>query len=216
MQGGQAIPDSSYAGELSQVVTTARGMRVVTIDIETEWWSTRLFLLAYLLQDLTEVTRILVKEGPRFVGLLAVETIVKTLLPYHRELVKFDRKMRRRSAAESAIVEEAEAIVNVFEGEFAATGEFEVKLQVNEANLCHWFGEAMNTSPIRIADLSAATALDLIRLLDYPSGFVPVLSGDDAGTSTASARVNVIDTRALSGQLARSYVDELLDTLMRR
>jgi hypothetical protein len=70
----------------------------------------------------------------------------------------------------------------------------------------------MITVPIRIADLSAASALDLVRLLDYPSDFVPVLSGTDTA-SADGPEVNVIDTRALGGELARSYVSELLDTL---
>jgi hypothetical protein len=168
VQGGQSIPDSSYAGELTQVATTARGMRVVTIDISTEWWSTRLFLLAYLLQSLTDATRILILKKSDFVGLLSVETIIKTLSTYHVELQRFDRKMKRRSSVESDIVDEAQAIVRVFEAEFTPVDEFSVKLDVNEANLLRWFGEAMITSPIRIDDLSAASALDLVRLLDYP------------------------------------------------
>jgi hypothetical protein len=216
VQGGQTIPDSSYAGELTQVATSARGMRVVTIDIATEWWSTRFFLLARLLQKMTEARRVLIKEGPRFVGLLSVETINKTLLAYHPELVRFDRKMKRRSSTESDVIREAEAIVALFQSEFTTKPESDIKLDVNEANLRRWFGDAMITAPIRIVDLSAATALDLIRLLDYPSDFVPVLSGDDSRSPGTLAEVNVIDTRALSGELALTYVEELLDTLVRR
>ena len=99
---------------------------------------------------------------------------------------------------------------------FTTKPEWDIKLDVNEANLQRWFGDAMITAPIRIADLSAATALDLVRLLDYPSDFVPVLSGDDSRSPGTLAEVNVIDTRALSGELARTYVEELLDTLVRR
>ena len=51
VQGGQSVPDSSFGGGLIvNAVTSARTMSVVTIDIGTEWWSTRLYLLAYLLQ----------------------------------------------------------------------------------------------------------------------------------------------------------------------
>lgn len=216
VQGGQAIPDSSYAGELTQVATTARGMRVVTIDISTEWWSTRLFLLAYLLQSLTDASRILIQKKSDFVGLLSVKTIINTLSTYHVELQRFDRKMKRRSSVESDVVEEAQAIVGVFESEFNANDEYSLKLDVNEANLERWFGEAMITQPIHVDDLSAVNALDLVRLLDYPSHFVPVLSGSKTKGSGASAKVNVIDTRALSDGLARSYVKELLDSLIRR
>ncbi|MEM7583513.1 MAG: DUF4062 domain-containing protein [Acidobacteriota bacterium] len=215
VQGGQSIPDSSYAGDLTQVATTAREMRVVTIDISTEWWSTRLFLLSFLLESLTQATRILIQREADFVGLLPVETAIKTLSSYHAELQRFSRKMKRRVAIESDVTNEAQAIVDIFKQEFSSTEEFSVKLDVNEANLQRWFGEAMITSPIRIDDLSAASALDLVRLLDYPSHFVPVLSGSDNRVSNAAAKVNVIDTRALSEELARAYVKELLDTLVR-
>jgi hypothetical protein len=216
VQGAQAVPDSSYSGELTRVATASRGMTVVTIDISTEWWSTRLYLLAYLLQSVTDARRILILNGVNFVGLLSVETIVKTLASYHQELERFNRKMKRRSSVESDVDKEATAIVAAFETEFAATGESLVKLDVSEANLRRWFGEAMISSPIRIDDLSAVNALDLIRLLDYPSGFVPVLSGENSRSPVVFEKVNVIDTQALSRELARSYVNELLDALIQR
>jgi hypothetical protein len=216
VQGGQAIPDSSYAGQLTQVATTSRGMKVVTIDIATDWWSTRLYLLAYLLQCLTDATRILVMKGVNFVGLLSVQTIVKTLLTYHQELQRFDLSMKQRPSVESDVVQEANAIVDIFQAEFTAIPEGSVQLTVSEANLQRWFGDSMITSPIRVDDLSAVSALDLIRLLDYPSSFVPVLSGGESRTPTTPEKVNVIDTSALSNELARSYVREMLDTLLRR
>jgi hypothetical protein len=170
-------------------------------------------LLAYLLQSLTEVQRVVIKRDRQFVGLLSVESIVRTVPSYHAELARFERSMRRRSNNESDTIREAEVIVTTFERSFTSRAESDVKLGVNDANLHRWFGEAMITVPIRIADLSAASALDLIRLLDYPSSFVPVLSGTDTA-SPDGPEVNVIDTRALRGELARSYVSELLDTLI--
>ncbi len=57
-----------------------------------------------------------------------------------------------------------------------------------------------------------ASAVDILRLLDYPNDFVPVLTrpgGDDAPTT--SRLVGLVDKTALNARLARSYLVELLD-----
>ncbi|MEL7248786.1 MAG: hypothetical protein AAFO03_10220, partial [Bacteroidota bacterium] len=155
-----------------------------------------------------------------FIGLVSIETTIKTMLPYHTELQRFDRKMRRRSAQESDVDKEADAIVAAFEQEFSKTPEPEfeksVKLDLTDANLKRWFGDAIITSAIQIEDLSSVGALDLVRLLDYPGDFVPVVSTTTENSTTTSQNVHVIDTLALSKELARSYVQDLLDSLVRR
>jgi hypothetical protein len=55
--------------------------------------------------------------------------------------------------------------------------------------------------------------VDLLRLLDYPNDFVPVLTrhspGQGGGPTTE--RVDVVDKTALNARLARSYLVELMD-----
>ena len=70
----------------------------------------------------------------------------------------------------------------------------------------------MLTQPLEIGDLRRASAVDILRLLDYPNDFVPVLTrpgGDDAHTT--SRLVGLVDKTALNARLARSYLVELLD-----
>lgn len=50
------------------------------------------------------------------------------------------------------------------------------KVDLSPALLRRWFGEAMVREPVRIADLQRASVVDLLRLLDYPSDFVPVVT----------------------------------------
>ncbi len=67
---------------------------------------------------------------------------------------------------------------------------------------------------MHIADLQRASVVDLLRLLDYPSDYVPVLTRHapaDAAAQPASERVDVVDKGALNARLARSYLVELLD-----
>jgi hypothetical protein len=70
----------------------------------------------------------------------------------------------------------------------------------------------MVTQPLEIGDLRRASAVDILRLLDYPNDFVPVLTRPD-GTDvlTSSRLVGLVDKTALNARLARSYLVELLD-----
>jgi hypothetical protein len=218
----QTVPDSHFAGGLLQVVSQSwLTERVVTIDIGTPWWSTRLHLLATLLERLTAVQRVLVLEGTKFVGLVSIRTITTSLPLLHPELKRFDRKLGQRHGSESDVQMEAQALVDLFQHAFAPNGadmataesaESAVKMDVTRANLMRWFGDAMITSPIEVHDVARASVLDMIRVLDFPADFVPVLSGKDGDAPTLAVPVHVIDKPALSQRLARSYVRDLLDT----
>jgi hypothetical protein len=60
--------------------------------------------------------------------------------------------------------------------------------------------------------------IELLRILDYPSEFVPVLSRLTTpattvatGTKPLPGPIQVVDKSALNSQLAQSYVTELMD-----
>jgi hypothetical protein len=71
-------------------------------------------------------------------------------------------------------------------------------------------------SPMRSASLASPTGAatpsppDRIgRLVDYPSAFVPVMSGRDPGSTEAVGQIDVLDKAALNARLAHSYLVEL-------
>jgi hypothetical protein len=235
VQGGMVTPDSSVAGGIINAVRTAGNTRVVTIDIATGWWSTRLYLLAFLLDRFTRAQRILVVDGGGFVGLLSLTTVIRVIAPLHVQIAHFEQSERARIASEPDISREAEALVQLFHNTFAAPraarnsaqrprtansgpgryeGEEAAKVDVTRANLLRWFEDSVITNPIRIDSIERASPLDLIRLFDYPGDYVPVIvgQGDEASEQTRS---HVIDKPALSLQLARAYVTDLLDETMR-
>jgi hypothetical protein len=101
-------------------------------------------------------------------------------------------------------------LIALWEGGF--TNEGMVKVDLTAENLRRWFGDAMLTQPLEIADLRHASAVDVLRLLDYPNDFVPVLTRlEPREGAIAMQRVDVMDKRALNARLARSYLVELLD-----
>lgn len=71
----------------------------------------------------------------------------------------------------------------------------------------------MLQQPVHIADLERASVVDLLRLLDYPNDYVPVLTRQVPviGNIPAPELVDVVDKSALNARLARSYLVELMD-----
>jgi hypothetical protein len=93
------------------------------------------------------------------------------------------------------------------------THEVAAKINLTAEVLRRWFGDAMLQQPMHIADLQRASVVDLLRLLDYPNEYVPVLTRHSpaAAGQPATERVDVVDKSALNARLARSYLVELLD-----
>lgn len=87
------------------------------------------------------------------------------------------------------------------------------KVDLTAEILRRWFGDAMLQQPMHIADLQRASVVDLLRLLDYPNDYVPVLTRHLPATAgqPATERVDVVDKGALNARLARSYLVELMD-----
>jgi hypothetical protein len=82
---------------------------------------------------------------------------------------------------------------------------------VTAANLARWFPDALLTNPLRLQRVDPASPLDLVRIFDYPGDFVPVIVEQAVVAETEQQRCHVIDKAALSVQLARAYVTDLLD-----
>jgi hypothetical protein len=224
VQGSMTVPDSYYSGGIVGIVRDAGSERVVTIDIDIDWWSTRLYLLAFLLDRLTSAQRILVVDQGKFVGLLPLTTITRVIASLHSQIQSFEQADRARAQSEPDVSREADALIEMFKQAFppvptvggaahpdeALSSERSAKVDVTRANLVRWFKESIITSPIRVDNIERASPIDLIRLFDYPGDFVPVIVGQGDDSSERS-RSHVIDKPALSLQLARAYVTDLFD-----
>jgi hypothetical protein len=88
-----------------------------------------------------------------------------------------------------------------------------IKVDLTAELLRRRFGDAMLQEPMHIADLQRASVVDLLRLLDYPNDYVPVLTRHAPASEDqpATERVDVVDKGALNARLARSYLVELMD-----
>ena len=231
IQGNMTTPDSSYAGGIVEVIRDATTERVITIDLATGWWSTRLYLLAHLLQRFTNVQRVLVVHQGEFVGLLPLTPIIRTVARMHPQLRRFEASIRSRKP-DPDVVQETEALIDHFRAVFTTaasaalsrsrprrtaapaappdSSEHEIQVNVTRANLAQWFQDSLLTNPLTLTRVNPASAIDLVRIFDYPGDYVPVIVGQGSSSSEQS-RCHVIDKPALSLQLARIYVIDLLD-----
>jgi hypothetical protein len=228
------VPASDMFSGIKQTILEAGQQRVLKIDLGTVWWSTRLYLTAALAERVTSVRRIVVARGQTFVGLISTSTILATLPAHHPLLARFQARLQARREVLPDLHAEMGAVLTLwkaaFGGEEAKARETEqaTKVEFDEPLLRRWFGDAMLQQPVRLDDLARASVIDLLRILDYPADFVPVVSRRHEAAPVSPApvptssptqatatppveAVNVVDKAALNAQLAQSYVTELMD-----
>src|SRR5208337_3958951 len=196
------VPDSDPFNGIRLSIRQAGQNRVLQIDLNMTWWSTRLYLTAFLAERLTDVRRFVVVKGVEFVGLLSTSAIVATLAAGQSSLRKVHAQLLTRRGAITDTESEMEAVFSIWSRSFGDK-ESASKVDVNQELLRRWFGDAMLQQPVIIGDLARASVVDLLRMLDYPNNFVPVVSSQtDLSSPAAAEPVKVVDKAALNAQLA--------------
>jgi hypothetical protein len=151
----------------------------------------------------------------RFVGQLSTSAILAVVGPKVRELGEFEKWLQQRPTGYNQLEAEIQALLGGWRDAFSnppGTSEASIKIDLTAEILRRWFGDAMLQQPLRIADLQRASPVDLLRLLDYPNEYVPVLTRSAPGPGEpATERVDVVNKSLLNSRLARSYLVELLD-----
>jgi Domain of unknown function (DUF4062) len=235
---GVAGDSSAEAGITNSIKSAGDHQRAVKIDLRSTWWSTRLYLIASLAERLTQVRRILIVDstprpaivpatgstGPQagapdnesFVGQLSTTSIIATIGPTMPALQEFARRLHDRPSTFNVLEREIHELLDQWRDGFGDppgthSNEEAAKVDLSPTLLRRWFGEAMLSEPVRIADLQRASVVDLLRLLDYPCDFVPVVTHRQPSGGTVSERVDVMDKAALNARLAKSYLVELMD-----
>lgn len=222
MEGIAAAIPISDSGRmpLDLLVGATPSPEVAQIDIGTTWWSTRLYILAAVADLLTDVRRIAINEGGEFVGLVSTQHVRRMLRIIHPEIDRFEREQlplplpASSPDALSEIVRRWEAVLGEQPGQWSM--EQVVQMTVTRGSLVRWLGEGMLTGAVRVADPNQTTVLDLLRVLDYPNDYVPIVAEPVAPSSsqaTAQGRFRVINKPMLNAQLAKTRIDDILTSL---
>lgn len=192
---------SSSIGLIKTQIAGAEGVGALQINLGNgnNWWSTRLYLLASLASDLTDIqTMIFVDARKSFVGMASPSIVQERLLQSHETLRRFEKSLKVRQTTD--IEAEVECRVKQWE-EFMSEigGEEKVKTFVSKKNIKRWFGSYMVERALEWESNDPST-WQMQRLIDYPMRFVPI---------TESGKfVRVVDRRALTEQIARLFIKE--------
>jgi hypothetical protein len=240
---GVAGDSTAAMGITNSIINAGDQQRALKLDLATTWWSTRLYLIAALAERLTQVRRILivntlftaadpvvagnapVAPAPvvslpeeQFVGQLSTGIILSTIESKVPALGAFKVWLQNRPPGFNDLQTEIQALLDGWRSAFGeAPGqhnqELVAKVDLTPVLLRRWFKDAMLQQPVHIADLERASVVDLLRLLDYPNDYVPVLTRQiPAGANLPAIEVvDVMDKNALNARLARSYLVELMD-----
>jgi hypothetical protein len=233
LQAAAALPpgmgtasDSSPDAGISQAILHAQ--YALKIDLAETWWSTRLYLIASLAQRLTQARRVLIVDtspaqtplpglsapmDERFIGQLSTAAILSVVGAKSPQLQAFEETLQIRPLAYNVVSVEINELLQLWRKGFDQIGESGVKVDLTAEMLRRWFGDSMLTQALEISDLRRASPVDILRLLDYPNDFVPVLTRHESSADGVlpTRRVDVVDKTALNARLARSYLVELLD-----
>ncbi len=219
------VNDSAPDEGIRKAIMEADQKRVLQINLNPNypWWSTRLYLTSLLAERLTNVCRILVVLDDKFIGLLSTRWIMAVLETKHSILTKIAKKIDTRLNVASDVERELSEIIALWRKSFDIAGKPEqderaMKIILTPELLRRWFGDTMLQQPVRVSDLSRATVIDLLRILDYPTEFVPIVtehgfSNQQSPTigNQQQESIKVVDKSALNAKLAQTYVSELKD-----
>jgi len=211
---GQGLEfNETTLGSIKQMIRRSGTARALVLDLDQgqRWWSTRLFLLASLLQSLTSVRQIVFSgDLGRFAGMASPSAIVDGLRTQFRELDDFARKLREGTPS-SDIERETSRQTEAWKTFIGSTtddqnsrlsdNEQKLKVGVRVPVLGQWLGERWVGRCIRVDgnDLSMSQVQQIVDSL-LPD--VPV----QRSKKTGNPELLVVDRDAFALELAREWV----------
>jgi hypothetical protein len=118
---------------------------------------------------MTDVRRIVVINGEDFVGLVTTPTILAVLERTLPALGTFANQLRARGEVLADVDGEMGKVFALWNQQLSPAVEQSVTTVITPDIMRRWFGDAMFQTPLRVTDLSQASIVDLLRILDYPS-----------------------------------------------
>jgi hypothetical protein len=189
--------EASVTPALSAAMRAAvgnRGFRLVEINLRSApyWWSTRLYLLAALAEEYTNVERLvfLEQEAARlFVGMAPPTAVRKALAKKFPDLQRVFRKVQQDVTENFRPPDDAtevESIINqwstqplftsIVEGQVTLTVESNVKQLTAAANLREWLPNSLETESRQWSGESHSSSL-YAKILSCTVPYVPLLNG---------------------------------------
>jgi hypothetical protein len=211
-QGTQDVVNPSSLGSITKMIQSSGASRalVLRIDDGQRWWSTRLFLLASLLQTLTAIRQVVFCDaGGQFVGMASPAAIVDGLARAFPVLDELARKLRQEMPSFDIDLEISRqttawnSSLNPTTPSPPAQTEKTLKVGVRGPLLERWLGERWVGRCIRVDshDLSMSQVQQIVDSL-LPD--VPIQRRKKDGAD--GFELLVVDRDAFALELAREWV----------
>ena len=210
--GEGGILESSTLESIKKMiaVTGTTRYRVVDLGEGDKWWSTRLFILASLLQSLTGVRQLVFcDQAGRFVGMASPTAVVDGLSAGFPLLGEFARLLRTPDAS-TDILRETDRQVNIWNKllveKYPGNGnaEKDAKVNVRAHLLQHWLGERLVSRCMQI-DAQDLSMVQVQQIVDSLLPDVPV-ERKKSDTNGESFELQVVERDAFVLELAREWV----------
>jgi hypothetical protein len=178
-RGGTDVLDDSGGGEIVNFIANAENRETVTIGLGTgqTWWSTRIYLLASLAQDLTSIRPIVFTgRGVELVGLSTPEWVSDLFRERFPELGHFEtRRRQRRSSPDPE--DEARRRLWVWIRYFAGLkgGERGKRAWVGHGQIEDWLGDYLVRGSIDVDVEAGITIAQAQQIIGWAWPYVPII-----------------------------------------
>jgi hypothetical protein len=207
--GGSALVDTTVHS-IRTMVESAGTVRSMVVDLRqgSTWWSTRLYLLATLLQTLTSVRQLVFShEDGSFAAMASPAAVRQGLCVAFQPLAEFDAQVR--AGASLDIARETDRVVSLWNQTLQGT-EASLKVGVRHQLLQRWIGERLVT---RCVDVPADTGLTRIHIQQIVESLLPDVPVDwplpeaqDTVSPPRRNRLMVVERDAFALEIARQWV----------
>jgi hypothetical protein len=205
---GAPLQDTTIAS-IRNMVQSAGNTRALLVDIAAHaWWSTRLYLLAALVQTLTPVRQFVFSEGPDvFAGMSSPAAVRDGLCAAFPAIAAFDTDLRQGPSSQD-VVRETDRCVQLWNQRMGSV-ERDIEVNVRGQLLVEWLGERLIRRCIRIEE-PGLTMMQVQQIVDSLIPDVPVQRRDGDPMPNADGptvpRLIVVDRDAYALELAREWV----------
>jgi GNAT superfamily N-acetyltransferase len=171
----------------------------INLGVGMDWWSTRLYFIASLAADLTDIHVIVfVDASDCFVGMATPSVVKERLAQAYAPLRQYERAIGSRRAAD--IQGEVDRRAGIWETTMGKKGgEEAAKVFVTKQELRRWLGSYLIEQAIEWQS-DDSSAWQMQRLVDWPMRFVPITEDGKF--------IRVVDRQALTDQVARLFIKE--------
>jgi hypothetical protein len=204
--------DDSTLGAIRGMVTDAEGVRWVPIRMrQGEWWSTRLYLLAALLDTLTPVRQIVFTHADgSFAGMATPAAVRAGLCAAFPEIAQFDATLRSGVPTSRDVERETDRWLGLWGAQMAQARESAVKVSVRWQLVREWLGERLIRRCIRLEPEDGLTMVQVQQIVDSLIGDVPLerppRTPSPQTVEPEEAEIMVVDRDAFALELAREWV----------